>query len=66
MKSNVAADSDLHTEIILLILSSYFMNYDNEEKTCLICIIVKNSMHGKDLFFAEKYDVFIALERNIS
>ena len=54
MKSNVAADSDLHTEIILLILSSYFMNYDNEEKTCLICIIVKNSMHGKDLFFAEK------------
>ena len=53
MKSNVAADSDLHTEIILLILSSYFMNYDNEE-TCLICIIAKNSMHGKDLFFAEK------------
>ena len=41
MKSNVAADSDLHTEIILLILSisSYFMNYDNEE-ICQICIII--------------------------
>ena len=51
MKSNVAADSDLHTEIILLILSSYFMNYD--EENCEICIIAKNSMHGKDLFFAE-------------
>ena len=39
MKSNVATDLDLHTEIILLILSSYFMNYDNEE-ICQICIII--------------------------